>query len=117
MAPVLTSLTPSHGSDLGGEAVVLCGGNLTYTDAVTCGVLASFAAISDTRSSRPGGRKFGGRESHGSGSDQRQQHHPTRSSGRHFDPRPLHRFHQCLGHPYGRRPGAGGLSWRRMSRC
>ncbi|MCC9312510.1 IPT/TIG domain-containing protein, partial [Kitasatospora sp. RB6PN24] len=57
-APVLTSLTPSHGSDLGGEAVVLGGSNLTYTDAVTFGgVPASFAAISDTQvvATSPGG--------------------------------------------------------------
>ncbi|MFF7234615.1 IPT/TIG domain-containing protein [Streptomyces sioyaensis] len=49
-APVLTSLTPSHGSDLGGDAIVLGGSHLTYTDAVTFGgVQASFAAISDTQ--------------------------------------------------------------------
>ncbi|MEU6971464.1 hypothetical protein AB0A71_27710 [Kitasatospora aureofaciens] len=64
MAPVLTSLTTSHGSDLGGEAVVLCGSNLTYTDAVTCGVLASFAAISDTQAVATRGQKIrGGRAS------------------------------------------------------
>ncbi|MEW1750032.1 beta strand repeat-containing protein [Streptomyces angustmyceticus] len=49
-APVLTSLVPSHGADLGGDAIVLGGSNLTYTDAVTFGgVPASFAAISDTQ--------------------------------------------------------------------
>ncbi|MFG2491173.1 IPT/TIG domain-containing protein [Streptomyces caniferus] len=49
-APVLTSLTPSHGADVGGDAIVLGGSNLTYTDAVTFGgVPASFAAISDTQ--------------------------------------------------------------------
>ncbi|GAB7035928.1 IPT/TIG domain-containing protein [Streptomyces sp. NPDC021749] len=57
-APVLTSLTPSHGSDLGGDAIVLGGSNLTYTDAVTFGgVPATFAAISDTQvvATSPGG--------------------------------------------------------------
>ncbi|MGW2375386.1 IPT/TIG domain-containing protein [Kitasatospora sp. NPDC001683] len=57
-APVLTSLTPSRGSHLGGEAVVLGGSNLTYTDAVTFGgVPASFAAISDAQvvATSPGG--------------------------------------------------------------
>ncbi|MCK7621874.1 IPT/TIG domain-containing protein [Streptomyces sp. RS10V-4] len=57
-APVLTSLTPSHGADLGGDAVVLGGSNLTYTDAVTFGgVPASFAAISDSQvvATSPGG--------------------------------------------------------------
>nr|WP_281391942.1 IPT/TIG domain-containing protein [Streptomyces caniferus] len=49
-APVLTSLPPSHGADVGGDAIVLGGSNLTYTDAVTFGgVPASFAAISDTQ--------------------------------------------------------------------
>lgn len=49
-APVLTSLTPSHGSDLGGDAIVLGGSNLTFTDAVTFGGLpASFSAVSDTQ--------------------------------------------------------------------
>ncbi|MFD8328940.1 IPT/TIG domain-containing protein, partial [Streptomyces lydicus] len=49
-APTLTSLTPAHGSELGGEAIVLGGSNLTYTDAVTFGgVPASFSAISDTQ--------------------------------------------------------------------
>ncbi|WP_421111479.1 IPT/TIG domain-containing protein [Streptomyces sp. NEAU-S77] len=49
-APVLTSLTPSNGPDTGGDAVVLGGSNLTYTDAVTFGgVPASFSAISDTQ--------------------------------------------------------------------
>ncbi|WP_078865799.1 beta strand repeat-containing protein [Streptomyces sp. NRRL S-1448] len=57
-APVLTGLTPSHGSDLGGDAIVLGGGNLTYTDAVTFGgVPASFATISDSQvvATSPGG--------------------------------------------------------------
>ncbi|KUL52349.1 cell shape-determining protein [Streptomyces sp. NRRL F-4489] len=57
-APALTSLTPSHGPDLGGDAIVLGGSNLTYTDAVTFGgVPASFAAISDTQvvATSPGG--------------------------------------------------------------
>ncbi|MFI2186664.1 IPT/TIG domain-containing protein [Streptomyces sioyaensis] len=57
-APVLTSLTPSHGSELGGDAIVLGGSNLTYTDAVTFGgVPASFAALSDTQvvATSPGG--------------------------------------------------------------
>ncbi|MFI9077568.1 IPT/TIG domain-containing protein, partial [Streptomyces sioyaensis] len=57
-APVLTSLIPSHGADLGGDAIVLGGSNLTYTDAVTFGgVPASFAAISDTQvvATSPGG--------------------------------------------------------------
>ncbi|MFD8546855.1 IPT/TIG domain-containing protein [Streptomyces sp. NPDC059649] len=57
-APVLTSLTPSHGSDLGGDAIVLGGSDLTYTDAVTFGgVPATFAAISDTQvvATSPGG--------------------------------------------------------------
>ncbi|MFG2864702.1 beta strand repeat-containing protein [Streptomyces sioyaensis] len=57
-APVLTSLTPSHGSNLGGDAIVLGGSNLTYTDAVTFGgIPASFAAISDTQvvATSPGG--------------------------------------------------------------
>ncbi|AWN32467.1 cell shape-determining protein [Streptomyces sp. NEAU-S7GS2] len=57
-APVLTSLTPSHGADLGGDAIVLGGSNLTYTDAVSFGgVPASFAAISDTQivATSPGG--------------------------------------------------------------
>ncbi|WP_435244075.1 IPT/TIG domain-containing protein [Streptomyces sioyaensis] len=49
-APVLTGLIPSHGPDLGGDAIVLGGSNLTYTDAVTFGgVPASFAAVSDTQ--------------------------------------------------------------------
>ncbi|WP_158794953.1 beta strand repeat-containing protein [Streptomyces sp. NRRL S-337] len=49
-APVLTSLTPSHGSDAGGDAIVLGGSNLTYTDAVTFGgIPASFATISDSQ--------------------------------------------------------------------
>ncbi|MFI0221386.1 IPT/TIG domain-containing protein [Streptomyces lydicus] len=49
-APTLTSLTPSHGSELGGEAIVLGGSNLTYTDVVTFGgIPASFSAISDTQ--------------------------------------------------------------------
>ncbi|MGY5079223.1 IPT/TIG domain-containing protein, partial [Streptomyces nigrescens] len=57
-APVLTSLTPSHGADLGGDAIVLGGSNLTYTDAVSFGgVPASFSAISDTQvvATSPGG--------------------------------------------------------------
>jgi hypothetical protein len=57
-APVLTSLNPSHGPDVGGDAIVLTGGNLTYTDAVTFGgVPASFAAISDSQvvATSPGG--------------------------------------------------------------
>ncbi|WP_260636909.1 beta strand repeat-containing protein [Streptomyces angustmyceticus] len=57
-APVLTSLVPSHGADLGGDAIVLSGSNLTYTDSVTFGgVPASFAAISDTQvvATSPGG--------------------------------------------------------------
>ncbi|WP_329142669.1 IPT/TIG domain-containing protein [Streptomyces sp. NBC_01456] len=57
-APVLTSLNPSHGADLGGDAIVLGGSNLTYTDAVSFGgVPASFAAISDTQvvATSPGG--------------------------------------------------------------
>ncbi|MFD7498543.1 IPT/TIG domain-containing protein [Streptomyces sp. NPDC059832] len=57
-APVLTSLTPSNGSDLGGDAIVLGGSNLTFTDAVTFGGLpASFSAISDTQvvATSPGG--------------------------------------------------------------
>ncbi|ARH95109.1 cell shape-determining protein [Streptomyces sp. MOE7] len=57
-APTLTSLTPAHGSELGGEAIVLGGSNLTYTDAVTFGgVPASFSAISDTQvvATSPGG--------------------------------------------------------------
>ncbi|RXS70753.1 cell shape-determining protein [Streptomyces sp. TM32] len=57
-APVLSSLTPSHGPDLGGDAIVLGGSNLTYTDAVTFGgVSASFAAVSDTQvvATSPGG--------------------------------------------------------------
>ncbi|MGX1761893.1 IPT/TIG domain-containing protein [Streptomyces lydicus] len=57
-APVLTSLIPSHGADLGGDAIVLGGSNLTYTDAVTFGgVPASFSAISDTQvvATSPGG--------------------------------------------------------------
>ncbi|MFH8809731.1 IPT/TIG domain-containing protein [Streptomyces hygroscopicus] len=49
-APVLTSLNPSHGSSVGGDAIVLTGANLTYTDAVTFGgAPASFSAISDTQ--------------------------------------------------------------------
>ncbi|MEV7472008.1 IPT/TIG domain-containing protein [Streptomyces kronopolitis] len=57
-APALTSLTPSHGPDLGGDAIVLAGSNLTYTDTVTFGdIPASFAAISDTQvvATSPGG--------------------------------------------------------------
>ncbi|MFD5393302.1 IPT/TIG domain-containing protein [Streptomyces sp. NPDC127097] len=57
-APVLSSLTPSHGTDLGGDAIVLSGSNLTYTDAVTFGgTPASFAAVSDTQvvATSPGG--------------------------------------------------------------
>ncbi|MFI9077426.1 IPT/TIG domain-containing protein [Streptomyces sioyaensis] len=57
-APVLTGLTPSHGPDLGGDAIVLGGSNLTYTDAVTFGgVRAPFAAVSDTQvvATSPGG--------------------------------------------------------------
>ncbi|MEV5482602.1 MULTISPECIES: IPT/TIG domain-containing protein [Streptomyces] len=57
-APVLTSLIPSHGPDFGGDAIVLGGSNLTYTDAVTFGgVPASFAAVSDTQvvATSPGG--------------------------------------------------------------
>ncbi|WP_395369183.1 beta strand repeat-containing protein [Streptomyces tubercidicus] len=57
-APVLTSLTPSHGADVGGDAIVLSGSNLTFTDAVTFGgVPASFSAISDTQvvATSPGG--------------------------------------------------------------
>ncbi|MGX1855387.1 IPT/TIG domain-containing protein [Streptomyces sp. NPDC055299] len=58
-APVLTSLTPSHGSGLGGDAIVLGGSNLAYTDAVTFGggQATSFAAISDTQvvATSPGG--------------------------------------------------------------
>ncbi|WP_086719210.1 IPT/TIG domain-containing protein, partial [Streptomyces angustmyceticus] len=57
-APVLTSLVPSHGVDLGGDAIVLSGSNLTYTDSVTFGgVPASFAAISDAQvvATSPGG--------------------------------------------------------------
>ncbi|MFF4279876.1 IPT/TIG domain-containing protein [Streptomyces kronopolitis] len=49
-APVLTGLTPSHGSALGGDAIVLGGSGLTYTDAVTFGgVRATFSAVSDTQ--------------------------------------------------------------------
>ncbi|WP_030839271.1 IPT/TIG domain-containing protein [Streptomyces hygroscopicus] len=49
-APVLTSLNPSHGASVGGDAIVLTGTNLTYTDAVTFGgAPASFSAISDTQ--------------------------------------------------------------------
>lgn len=49
-APVLTSLNPSHGASVGGDAIVLTGANLTYTDAVTFGgAPASFSAISDTQ--------------------------------------------------------------------
>ncbi|MEU5237939.1 IPT/TIG domain-containing protein [Streptomyces lydicus] len=57
-APTLTSLTPAHGAELGGEAIVLGGSNLTYTDAVTFGgIPASFSAISDTQvvATSPGG--------------------------------------------------------------
>jgi hypothetical protein len=57
-APLLTSLTPPNGLDTGGEAIVLAGSNLTYTDSVTFGgVPASFAAISDTQvvATTPGG--------------------------------------------------------------
>ncbi|MEU6328760.1 IPT/TIG domain-containing protein [Streptomyces sp. NPDC047049] len=57
-APVLTSLIPSHGADLGGDAIVLGGSNLTYTDAVSFGgVPASFSAISDAQvvATSPGG--------------------------------------------------------------
>ncbi|MGW7486386.1 IPT/TIG domain-containing protein [Streptomyces sp. NPDC054786] len=57
-APVLTSLNPSDGADLGGDAIVLGGSNLTYTDAVSFGgVPASFSAISDTQvvATSPGG--------------------------------------------------------------
>ncbi|MEX2970767.1 IPT/TIG domain-containing protein [Streptomyces sp. C184] len=57
-APVLTGLIPSHGPDFGGDAIVLGGSNLTYTDAVTFGgVPASFSAISDTQvvATSPGG--------------------------------------------------------------
>ncbi|MFG2533252.1 beta strand repeat-containing protein [Streptomyces sp. NPDC048516] len=57
-APVLTSLIPSHGADVGGDAIVLGGSNLTYTDAVFFGgVPASFSAISDTQvvATSPGG--------------------------------------------------------------
>lgn len=49
-APILTSLNPAHGSEVGGDSIVLVGSNLTYTDAVTFGgVPASFSAISDTQ--------------------------------------------------------------------
>ncbi|MEU8826470.1 IPT/TIG domain-containing protein, partial [Streptomyces sp. NPDC048636] len=49
-APVLTSLNPAQGSELGGDAVVLNGLNLTFTDAVTFGPdPAAFFAISDTQ--------------------------------------------------------------------
>ncbi|WP_432589093.1 IPT/TIG domain-containing protein [Streptomyces sp. HD1123-B1] len=49
-APVLTSLNPAQGSELGGDSVVLNGLNLTYTDAVTFGGdPAAFFAISDTQ--------------------------------------------------------------------
>ncbi|PJJ05195.1 IPT/TIG domain-containing protein [Streptomyces sp. 2333.5] len=57
-APVLTGLIPSHGPDFGGDAIVLGGSNLTYTDAVTFGgVPASFSAISDAQvvATSPGG--------------------------------------------------------------
>ncbi|MFG2826890.1 IPT/TIG domain-containing protein [Streptomyces sp. NPDC048434] len=57
-APVLTSLNPSDGADVGGDAIVLGGSNLTYTDAVSFGgVPASFSAISDTQvvATSPGG--------------------------------------------------------------
>ncbi|MGW3433971.1 IPT/TIG domain-containing protein [Streptomyces melanosporofaciens] len=57
-APVLTSLNPTHGQDTGGDAVVLTGSNLTFTDAVTFGgTPASFSAISDTQvvATSPGG--------------------------------------------------------------
>ncbi|QKV97958.1 IPT/TIG domain-containing protein [Streptomyces sp. NA02950] len=57
-APVLTSLNPAQGPDLGGDSVVLNGLNLTYTDAVTFGSdPAAFFAISDTQvvAAAPGG--------------------------------------------------------------
>ncbi|MFJ3234019.1 IPT/TIG domain-containing protein [Streptomyces sp. NPDC086787] len=57
-APVIQTLTPSHGPDTGGNSTVLTGTNLTYTDTVTFGgVPAMFAAISDTQvvATVPGG--------------------------------------------------------------
>ncbi|MGW3569455.1 IPT/TIG domain-containing protein [Streptomyces sp. NPDC000941] len=57
-APVINTLTPSHGPDFGGNTVTLTGANLTYTDSVTFGgVEASFAAISDSQvtATAPGG--------------------------------------------------------------
>lgn len=47
-APVITSLIPHQGSELGGDSVTINGSNLTYTDAVTFGgIPASFSVLSD----------------------------------------------------------------------
>ncbi|GAA3367061.1 hypothetical protein GCM10017744_077490 [Streptomyces antimycoticus] len=47
-APVITSLVPNQGSELGGDSVTINGSNLTYTDSVTFGgTPASFSVLSD----------------------------------------------------------------------
>ncbi len=48
-APVINTLVPNHGSQLGGDSVTINGSNLTYTDSVTFGgTPASFSVLSDT---------------------------------------------------------------------
>lgn len=47
-APVINSLIPNQGSELGGDSVTINGSNLTYTDSVTFGgTPASFSVLSD----------------------------------------------------------------------
>jgi hypothetical protein len=47
-APVINSLTPDHGSELGGDSVTINGSALTYTDSVTFGgTPAAFSVVSD----------------------------------------------------------------------
>ncbi|MGW7753810.1 IPT/TIG domain-containing protein [Streptomyces violaceusniger] len=48
-APVINTLVPNQGSELGGDSVTINGSNLTYTDALTFGgTPASFSVLSDT---------------------------------------------------------------------
>ena len=47
--PVINSLTPNHGSELGGDSITVNGSALTYTDSVTFGgIPAAFSVVSDS---------------------------------------------------------------------
>ena len=49
--PVINSLTPNHGSELGGDSITVNGSALTYTDSVTFGAFRPPSAWSRTASS------------------------------------------------------------------